>query len=345
MAIELWVTPPVQKRRHYWGVVLAGGEGKRLRDFLKTEYKQDSPKQFCAIIGRRSMLRHTLDRAASLIPEQRLLTVISRQHLLYAIEDISHRDPKTIVTVPLNRETAPSILLALTRIYKYDPEAVVAVFPSDHFIIEEDRFMNYVCEAFDFISSNPEMIVTLGVPPTGIQPGYGWMEKGAMLGMKGEAGIYRVRRFYEKPEAEEMRRLLPQDCLWNTMTMVGRVEMFLRLFREFTPELFASFRRVEKAIGTPFQTEVIFDVFETLPVVNFSQMILEQAQRYLCVLPMHGVYWNDWGDEQRIRADLSRFVNTARPPQPAVELIELENKNYSIELSSVQRREEEAVTA
>ena len=345
MAIELWVTPSQQQRRHYWGIVLAGGEGKRLRDFLKREYKQESPKQFCSITGKRSMLKHTLDRAASLIPEQRLLTVISRQHLLFAIEEISQRDPKTIVTVPLNRETGPSLLLALMRIYKMDPESVVAVFPSDHFIVEEDLFMNYVCGAFDFISTNPQSIAALGVPPTSIQPGYGWMEKGQILSTKGGISVYKVRRFYEKPEADEMRRLLPQDCLWNTMTMVGRAEMFLRLFQEFVPDLFISFQRINHALGTPFETEVIFDVFETLPVVNFSQAILERIPHYLCVIPLHGVYWNDWGDEHRIRADLSRFASYRRAPEPELELVELKNKNYSIELSSKRHLEEEGITA
>jgi len=345
MAIELWVTPSQQQRRRYWGIVLAGGEGKRLREFLKTEYQQDSPKQFCAIIGKRSMLKHTIDRAATLIPEPHLLSVISRQHLLYAIEDIGFRDPKTVITVPMNRETAPSILLALIHIFKADPEATVAVFPSDHFIVEEDRFMNYVSGAFDFVSEHPETIITLGVPPTNSQPGYGWMEKGSKLCAKSGMSVFRVRSFYEKPKPDEIRRLLPQGWLWNTMTMIGKVKMFLHAFRECAPDLVASFQRIIYALGTPFETEVTFDVFERLSDINFSQTILQSIPHYLGVLPMHDVYWNDWGDEHRIRADLARFGKDKRTLQPALELVELANKDYSIELSSSPQYQEAGIVA
>lgn len=332
MAIELWRTPAMPHRRHYWGIVLAGGEGKRLRDFLRNEYHQESPKQFCAIIGKRTMLKHTLDRAATLIPEHRLLTVISRQHLLYAIEDICTRDPKTVITVPVNRETAPSILLSLIHIYNIDPNAVVAIFPSDHFIVEEDIFMDYVGSAFDFCSAKPDTIVTLGVPPTGSQTGYGWIEKGTLLIEKGDMNFHRVRRFHEKPGAEEINRLLSLDCVWNTMTMIGKAAMFLHVFKECIPELYKAFERIAYAVGTPFETEVVSDVFETLPALNFSHVVLERIPQYLAVLPMHNVYWNDWGEEQRIRHDLQRFMRNGSARAFVDELGALAGKEYSIEL-------------
>ncbi|MBI2427553.1 MAG: hypothetical protein HYV29_01905 [Ignavibacteriales bacterium] len=342
MAIELWRTPSLPLRRHYWGIVLAGGEGKRLRDFLRTEYNQESPKQFCAIIGKRSMLKHTLDRAASLIPEHRLLTVISRQHLLYAIEDICTRDPKTVITVPVNRETAPSILLSLIHIYNTDPNAIVSVFPSDHFIVEEDIFMDYVNKAFDFCSTHPDKIVTLGVPPTGSQTGYGWIEKGNILSSKGETNLYRVRTFHEKPDAEAMRTLLSHDCVWNTMTMTGKAAMFIHVFKERIPELYKAFERIAYAVGTPFEAEVVSDVFETLPPINFSRAVLERIPQHLAVLPMHNVYWNDWGEEQRIRCDLKRFIRNEPAYAPAEELPALAGKDYSIEMLPRVRRTETA---
>ncbi|MEW5797572.1 MAG: sugar phosphate nucleotidyltransferase [Bacteroidota bacterium] len=343
MAIELWRTPALQHRRHYWGIVLAGGEGKRLRDFLRNEYNQESPKQFCAIIGKRSMLKHTLDRAASLIPEHRLLTVISRQHLLYAIEDICTREPKTVITVPVNRDTAPSILLSLVHIYNTDPNATAAIFPSDHFILEEDIFMDYVSKAFEFSTMHPDKIVTLGVIPTGSQTGYGWIEKGNILSSKSEVNFYRVRKFHEKPDGETMHALLSQDCVWNTMTMIGKVAFFIQIFKECIPELCKAFERIAYAVGTPFETEVVSDVFETLPALNFSHVVLERIPQHLAVLPMHNVYWNDWGEEQRIRYDLQRFVRNDLPQSPEEELNALAGKEYSIELLPQVQRQKTAV--
>ena len=185
--------------QHRWGIVLAGGEGRRLHQFLKTEYGTDSPKQFCSILGDRSMLRRTIDRAQLVIPNERVVTVITKHHIAYANKDLYDRPRGTVVIQPEGRETGPAILLPLLYIRRFDPQAQVVIFPSDHFVEQEERFMEYVDSVFRFTAALPGYINLLGIPAHGINDGYGWIEPGDYLGYSSGVKLYQVKSFAEKP--------------------------------------------------------------------------------------------------------------------------------------------------
>jgi len=85
---------------HLWGIILAGGEGKRLQPFIRSRFGSERPKQYCPLFGDRSMLRHTLSRAERLIPPERLLTVVTRPHLDYAREELHDRPRGTVIVQP-----------------------------------------------------------------------------------------------------------------------------------------------------------------------------------------------------------------------------------------------------
>lgn len=307
MAIELCTQQTTHTVNRTWGIILAGGEGKRLKNFIKSKFGKECPKQFCAIIGSRSMFRHTIDRASLLISDDHLLTVVNSEHLHYALDDIRGRDRSTLVEIPANRETAPSILLPLLHIHKKDPSATVAIFPSDHFILEEDLFMDYVNAAIEFVRVTKEYLVTLAVTPFDIHPGYGWIKRGGVVHQSGKINFYSTQRFWEKPNEQESRELFHDGCLINTMIMVGKVHLLLNLFREFTPNLYSEGLRIKNALGKKNETNIIRDAFNAIPEINFSQAVLQHIPERLCVLPMNNVYWSDWGEEARIQTDLSRL--------------------------------------
>jgi mannose-1-phosphate guanylyltransferase len=159
------------------GIVLAGGEGKRLQPFVYQLRGDRLPKQYVGFIDARSMLEQSFDRAEKLIPAERLFTIASRSHLNYfeAGKQLAARPAHTVILQPLNRETAPGVLLPLMHIYKRFPRATVAVFPSDHFIWEEDLFMAYVELAFQWVEQDPSAIVLMGTKPTQPDPEYGYI--------------------------------------------------------------------------------------------------------------------------------------------------------------------------
>lgn len=295
--------------RHLWGIILAGGDGRRLQPFIKARFGYNRPKQYCTFHGTQSMLRQTIDRAERLVRPTRLLTIITQDHLCYAEAELADRPPTTVILQPCNRETGPGIFLPLLHVQQRDPQALVVLLPSDHFVVEEERFMEAVAAAVTWVNRYPERPVLLGIAPLHPEIDYGWIETGEDLGWAQGEVFYQVRRFWEKPGPIEAQRLLEQGCLWNTMVVVGSVEALIALFHRQTPQLVAAFMAPRSTLGSPQESDALAEVYAQLPAVNFSQAILAPSSQHLAVLPVEGVYWSDWGNPQRLLLDLTRFAS------------------------------------
>ena len=142
-----------------WTVVLAGGEGARLSPTIERWLGEKRPKQYCTFVGRRSMLQHTLDRARRLAPPERMVTVIGRHHGRYVRDAVGDPRPGLWLRQPRNRGTAAGVFLALTHVLARDPQAIVALLPSDHFIWPEDRFVRRMRQALAAVRGSGRMIL------------------------------------------------------------------------------------------------------------------------------------------------------------------------------------------
>jgi mannose-1-phosphate guanylyltransferase len=292
--------------RLLWGVVLAGGEGRRLRSYVQQLRGEELPKQYVNFVGRRSMLEHTFHRAEKLIPAGRILTVVSRPHLAYAEarRQLAARPRETLIVQPANKETGPGILLPLIFIYKRYPEAIVAIFPSDHFILEEDRFMSHVRLAAQAVKQKPTRIVLLAIEPHEPETDYGYVVPHKDAGRPCRFGTRAVSAFIEKPGADMAFELMMGGGLWNTMTMVFKLDTLLELVRRVHPGLYLNFSRILEAIGTVEEQRTVDDVYEGLEPVNFSKEIMmriaDRHPRSLSALPVRKVFWSDWGSRERV---------------------------------------------
>lgn len=301
------------------GIVLAAGEGKRLQPFIQRLHGKDLPKQFVNFIGTRSMLEHTYDRVEKLIPSDRLFTVVSHDHLTHpeVWQQLSDRPKGSVILQPSNKETGPGIMLPLMHLYKHYPESVVALFPSDHFILEENLFMGHVDLACRAVERDPSRMVLLGIEPNKPEPEYGYILPVGNRKFSGRLRIQNVSKFIEKPRARAARVLFHRGGLWNTMVMVFKAKTLLQLAHRVAPVLSRSFRRVLNSIGTPAETGVVEDVYRTIESVNFSKGLLEtisaQYSSSLGVLPVRGVLWSDWGSERRIK----NILRTMDPTSPS----------------------------
>ena len=288
------------------GIVLAAGEGKRLRPFVQKLRGDTLPKQYVNFIGRRSMLEHTFHRAHKLVPAERLVTVVSERHLdhVEVRRQLSRQPPGCVIMQPDNRETAPGLLLLLAHLNKLYPDSSVAVFPSDHFILEEDLFLGYVELAFRAVERDPSKLVLLGVEPSDAESEYGYIVPGNDTRSPAGCGTLEVSRFIEKPQPRIARDLVSNRGLWNTLVMVFKARTFIREVRRIAPPLYGSFERISKAIGTPSARAVVKEVYQQLHPVNLSKGLLEvlplERPSPLLVLPVRGVQWSDWGSETRI---------------------------------------------
>src|SRR3990172_2004787 len=182
-----------------WGLILAGGEGTRLRPLTVRIAGDDRPKQFCTILGNRSLLDRTRMRAALSIAPDRILTIVTRTHERFYQPCLARAPPRSVIVQPENRGTATAILYGLLRISRTAPTAPVALFPSDHYVSDEAHFMRHVDSAFQAVQARPELVILLGVSPDSPEVEYGWIEPADPIRANQALTLYRVHRFWEKP--------------------------------------------------------------------------------------------------------------------------------------------------
>jgi len=288
-----------------WGVILAVGDGKRLREFVRLRFNSDRPKQFCAFHGTRSMLGTTVDRVRRRIPFHRMLVTVNSRHREFVEKDLYGMSEGNIIVQPENKETCPAILLPLLHIQQCDAGAIVSIFPADHFVRQEARFMQLIESAARYVNRHPRELLLVGAEAQYPETDYGWIEPAHAASIEGGFEILHVHNFWEKPSFQKAEQLNRNGGLWNTMVMVGRVSAFLEKFQRLTPELFQSFRPVGESFGFPSEADIIRQVYASLPCLNFSTEILEREVQDLVVLPARGIYWSDWGRGERIEMDLA----------------------------------------
>lgn len=309
-------------RRRY-AIVLAAGEGKRLQGFVQRLRGDTLPKQFVAFGGERSMLEETLVRVQWGVAPDNIVTIVGQHHTAYPeVRRQLDGCPGTVVLQPRNRETGPGVLLPLLHVVKRDPDATVAIFPSDHFVGDDPRFMAHVDRAFAAVSAAPERVAILGVRPDAAESDYGWIQPGGPLDYPAR-GLCGVERFVEKPDRRVARRLFEAGGLWNTMVLVARAGTLLGMASRLLPELWRQLRTIHGAIGRLDEAQVTRAVYEKLQPVTFSHGLLERAPDRLQLVTVEDVLWSDWGSEARILATLERVGRRHLLADTAIEAREL----------------------
>ncbi len=281
------------RQTNVWAIVLAGGEGTRVRGFLKQLCGGNGLKQFSPIIGRRSMLQHTLDRMQQLVPPERTLIVVGAHQRAEASRQLADWPQQNIIYQPANRDTAPGILLPLSYITDRDPSASIIVSPSDHFVRDENRFMEAVASALADLKRYSDKMILLGMTPEqGQETEYGYIQ----VRKQPRASLTQaVAGFVEKPPLPLARRLINQGALWNTMVFTVRGKTLWQMVRDAAPSLDNAFGLIQSMLGSIHAPGFIQHIYETIPNVNFSSDICAPQAKKLRVLKVPNVGWSDWG--------------------------------------------------
>jgi mannose-1-phosphate guanylyltransferase len=308
---------PMAGRR--WALVLAGGEGTRLQRLTREICGAPVPKQYCrCLLGGRSLLEVTLDRVRHFTAIEHTVVIVNRDHLPFATDQLRALPRDNIIVQPCNRDTGPGLVFALEHVAQRDPKATIAVFPSDHFVDDDRKFVSYSQQAAGIVSRLPEKVILLGIRPDHPESGYGYVTLSRRLRTSAAEGVaFRVGAFVEKPAHDEARELVEAGALWNSFVTVFRLRRMLELIRHVIP---AEVHRIDELRE---HRRVFTEGYHEITPWNFSSRVLARIPRELLVVPVEGVYWSDWGTRASIECTL-RALHRSPPwlarklPAPAV---------------------------
>jgi mannose-1-phosphate guanylyltransferase len=305
---------PVENDSHHidWTLALAGGDGVRLAEYVERRFGQRIPKQYCRLLGRRSMLEHTLDRLNTVAPASRTLTIIGTTHGGFASDQLAGRSDH-VFCQPSSRDTGVALYVALAMIKRWNPHAVVTITPTDHYVAPAHRYIEQVRAAQQVASQLRDTVVIVGARPTEPDPELGYLSHGTRLSQ-----IPHVRRlvgFVEKPSVVRASEIIAGGGLWNTMVTCATIDALWALGQAAQPQLLDILDSLVPLIGSEDEADAIAYIYRTVPPVSFSRDILERAPERLAATALEGVEWSDWGRPERIETVLALRRTRALVPE------------------------------
>ncbi len=298
-----------------WTLALAGGEGVRLTEYVERRFGRRIPKQYCCLLGNRSMLQHTLERLNKLTPPSRTLTVIGTNHGDFAYPQLVGKSDH-VFRQPSSRDTGLALYVTLAMIKRWTPNAIVTITPTDHYVAPSAKYVEHVATARSVAKRMRDKVVILGVHPTEPDPELGYLALGPHLTEVPE--VRQLLAFVEKPTISVAQELRERGALWNTMVTCGSVDALWELGRQAEPQLLDILDSLVPLVGTEDEDDAIQYVYRAYLPVSFSRDILERAPERLCALELSNVEWSDWGKPERIENVLALRRSRALVPARAL---------------------------
>ncbi|NBT13540.1 MAG: mannose-1-phosphate guanylyltransferase [Planctomycetia bacterium] len=272
-------------------IVMAGGSGTRFWPASRAAL----PKQLLPLAGDRTLLEDTVARLDGLVPPERMMVVTSERLLPAVRRQLPQLPERALVGEPCKRDTAPCVGLAALLVARHDPEATMAVMPSDHVIAPAETFRTAILQAAALVEEAPGRLVTFGIKPTYPAESFGYIEAGEPLARPlGDARACRVRRFKEKPPASVAREYLAAgNFLWNAGIFVWKAATILEALAARQPECLAHLERIVAAWDTPDRDAVFAREFAAIRGISIDYAVLEHADDVVVIeAPFE---WDDLG--------------------------------------------------
>lgn len=284
---------------NYYAVIMAGGVGSRFWPVSTQKF----PKQFHDMLGKGdSLLQKTFKRLAKLIPQENILIATNKKYKEMVLSQLNGVAEKQLLLEPAMRNTAPCILYAALKIKQKNPEAVMIVAPSDHWIDNEEEFIKNIQLSFDECAKN-DMLMTLGIQPTFPNTGYGYIEF-----EKSTAEIKKVNQFTEKPDLETATQFIESgNYVWNAGIFIWSVKSIVTAFEKYLPEMNTLFCQGNHAYNTDFEDDFIEDNYANAENISIDYGIMQKANN-IYTLPVD-FGWNDLGTWSSLYEKLNKDEN------------------------------------
>ncbi len=265
---------------------MCGGVGSRFWPFSKAAM----PKQFIDFFGTgRSLLQTAFDRMQGIVPVDNIILITNEIYEPLIKEQLPEIKDDQILLEPARRNTAPCIAWAAHHIKAINPDARMMVAPSDHLIINVEKFKQSVVDAFDFIEQR-DALLTMGIKPSRPETGYGYIQVGEHVDGK----FYSVKTFTEKPDEDLARVFLRSgEFFWNSGMFFWSADSILKALDHYAPEVNAAFEQGKQYFGTPQEMDFINAQFEACPSISIDFAVMEKAPNVYVETVDFG--WNDLG--------------------------------------------------
>jgi mannose-1-phosphate guanylyltransferase len=282
-----------------WAIVLAAGDGARLASLTRDSTGRAVPKQFCSLLGGRSLLQDALVRAEAVVSRKRIVVVVAEEHRSFWRGMLEDHPPENVVVQPRNRGTAAGVLLPLLHVVERDPEARILLLPSDHYFEQECVVGSSLRIALDALGDMAEQIILLGITPDAPETGYGWIVPSPSTKL-----VRPVARFVEKPDRASAAELMAQGALWNSFLVVAESRSIFSLYERKLPGLLERFRSAFETVGR-VRAAKVRELYADLDVNDFSRDVLEGSELGLRLLIVPPCGWTDLGTPLRLKACLA----------------------------------------
>ncbi len=274
---------------HYYAIIMAGGGGTRLWPLSR----EARPKQMLSLWEERSLFQTTIDRLEGIFPQERIFVVTVEEQAAQLKTQCPGIPDENYLIEPLPKGTASVVGLAAVALQKRDPDAVMAILTSDHYIGNVPGFHRLLEAAHEVALKG--YLVTLGISPTYPATGYGYIQRGDLLGKYRDLEAYRALRFKEKPnEAEAVTMIASGDHAWNSGMFVWRVDRILEEIKKQMPELAKGLEEIASAWDGDDRRAVIEQVWPGLLPETIDYGIMEDAEQ-VAVIPAKDLRWSDVG--------------------------------------------------
>lgn len=272
-----------------YAVIMAGGSGVRF--WPKSRKKQ--PKPFLNFISDKTMIQSTVQRIESLVPLQNILVSMNADHEKIVLEQLPAIPGENIILEPAVKNTAPCIGLMALIVQHREPDAVMLVLPSDHWINDDKQF----CEELKIAAERAAMeetLITFGNKPTYPETGYGYVQCGTKINMESYPGceFYKVEKFEEKPGLEQAKKFIKDgNYYWNGGTFVWKASVILSEIEKYLPELYNGLMKIKECLGKDNEKDEIKKIFETFTSESIDYGVMEKTDRAEMIITKAG-----WGD-------------------------------------------------
>jgi mannose-1-phosphate guanylyltransferase len=301
----------VPQARHVWSLVLAGGDGNRLRALTTRPCGTSVPKQYCSLHGGQSLLEDAIARARRLVPPDRVCTIVAQQHREWWTESqalVEALELGNLIVQPRNLGTGIGILFSLLHILAKDPQAQLVLLPADHYVRNEEALNGALLEALQRLDRNADRPIVLGLQPDEPDTDLGYV----LPGDPDPFGGHRVARFMEKPGFSVAREIIDAGGLWNTFINVASARTLLELcMPRYAPLVMEMQVALDKgrSAGSPTGSwPALLSLYDRLPELDFSRDLLEGRAADLCVVRVPPCGWSDLGTPRRVGEIVQKFA-------------------------------------